>query len=460
MAFKVHISNALQNQPGQVTGPLTAAFVAGIYDVVRGDFKVTGTAGMSVNVAKGEAFVEASSYVYGTMDQKLFNFASSATEAVSIGANASGNPRIDLICLKVDTAASPGNQGVSAGSIVAVAGTPGAVPTAPAVPSNHLVIAQIAVANGASVISNAEITDRRYSFVVGGVGGPEGFLINGKLSVTVVSNDLVVAIKTLTGNDPSTAEPVWCRIGDNIVKIITAKSVTAADGTNWGNAGGVELGTKEVDWFAYLGYNITDGVVIGFSRIPYGQRYADFSATTTNPLFCKISTITTASATDKYVNIGRFAATLSLSGTSHLWTVPTFTGTNLINRPVFETRTLTYVPAFSANGGGSFTPSLKWARYKIQGNQVFYGFTTNAHTVSGTVTAIVHTLPIPDGAAATLSGGDFMGPVGQDEITNKILYHQFNSGTQRTLAARPTGNITATAGGGYMAVRETYSLLD
>lgn len=161
MAIKVHINNTTQNQPGQVTTDLTAFGNEGVYDIGRGDFQVTGTVGLSVDVAKGEAFVLASSYIYGTQDQAIFSVSSSATEAVAITSNSSGNPRIDLICFKVDTAATPGVQGVAAGSLVAVAGTPAATPAPPAVPANHLILAQVAVANGASVISNAEITDRR-----------------------------------------------------------------------------------------------------------------------------------------------------------------------------------------------------------------------------------------------------------------------------------------------------------
>jgi hypothetical protein len=38
---------------------------------------------------------------------------------------------------------------------------------------------------------------------------PEGFLINGKIAVSVAANDLTVAIKGLDGNDPSASNPVY-----------------------------------------------------------------------------------------------------------------------------------------------------------------------------------------------------------------------------------------------------------
>ena len=177
-----------------------------------------------------------------------------------------------------------------------------------------------------------------------GIGNsfPQGFLINGKISVSVASNNLTVAIKTLAGTDPSAADPVYVRIGDTVRTITGALSVTKNAGTNWCNAGSAELATKEIDYFVYLGYNATDGIVIGFSRFPGASCYSDFSATATNEKYCGISTITTAAATDYYELIGRFAATLGASAT-YLWTVPTFTAINLIQKPIYETRWLTWL---------------------------------------------------------------------------------------------------------------------
>lgn len=168
---------------------------------------------------------------------------------------------------------------------------------------------------------------------------PAGFLINGKIVPSVASNNLTVAIKGMDGNDPSASNPVYCRIGDTVRTITAALSVTKNAGTNWCNAGGAEIATKEVDYFVYLGYNATDGVVIGFSRIPWASEYDDFSATAANEKYCAISTITNAAAGDDYELIGRFAATLS-AGAGYTWTVPTFTNKNLIQRPIFNTRFL------------------------------------------------------------------------------------------------------------------------
>lgn len=191
---------------------------------------------------------------------------------------------------------------------------------------------------------------------------PQGFLINGKISVTDAAG-ITVAVKTLAGSDPSASDPVYVRIGDTVRTISSALSVAKADGTNWCNAGSAELATKEIDYFVYLGYNATDGVVIGFSRYPGANSYDDFSATSTNEKYCAISTITNAAATDYYEVVGRFAATLS-AGAGYTWSVPTYTAKNLIQRPIYETR---WITATSSNP----TNCTVLTRYKILGNHIF-----------------------------------------------------------------------------------------
>jgi len=216
---------------------------------------------------------------------------------------------------------------------------------------------------------------------------PQGFMYNGKISVTVASNNLTVALKGKDGNDPSATNPVYVEIGDTRRSITSALSVTKNAGTNWCNAGSAELATKEIDYFAYLGYNATDGVVIGFSRIAYATRYDSFSATSTAETYCAISTITNAAAGDYYEVVGRFAATLS-AGAGYTWSVPTFTAANLIQRPIYETRYLSYVPTLA---GWAATPSAAAPLYILRGNTV----NVSIQYVDGTSNATTKTLTVP-----------------------------------------------------------------
>lgn len=259
---------------------------------------------------------------------------------------------------------------------------------------------------------------------------PQGFLINGKIVPSVSSNNLTVAIKGMDGNDPSSSNPVYIRIGDTVRTLTAALSVTKNAGTNWCNSGGAELATKEIDYFVYLGYNATDGTVVGFSRIPYANRYDDFSATTTNEKYCAISTITTAAAGDYYQNIGRFAATLS-AGAGYTWTVPTFTATNLIQRPIYETRTLnnaTTWAGFSADPSGTF-------KYKLVSNLVYLEY-SDASAGSSNATTMTFTTPF-----APLS-----------TKASFFVLHVKDNGTNQSVM----GHLQCTAGSSTISVWKTF----
>jgi len=221
----------------------------------------------------------------------------------------------------------------------------------------------------------------------------EGQMLNGEIEVTDASG-ITLALKTLAGADPSASDPVYAMINGTLRSITSALSVAKADGTNWCNSGSSELATKEIDYFAYLGYNATDGVVIGFSRIPGASSYDDFSATTTNEKYCAISTITTAAATDYYNIIGRFAATLS-AGAGYTWTVPTYTAKNLIQRPVYETRWLSATPTYSAGASMTYTSvTTNYCKYKLIGNVVIFKFKSTGTTGGSASTTIRFTVPV------------------------------------------------------------------
>lgn len=215
-------------------------------------------------------------------------------------------------------------------------------------------------------------THNHGSVTQGGIVLPPGVgqMVNGRLLVTVSANDLVAALKGMDGNDPSATNPVYININGTVRTVTAATSFTLADGTNWFNAGSVELGTKEIDYFAYLVWDSNSSIVaISAARISHGTLVSDFSATTTNELH--LANHANFTGTDDVVVIGRFAATLSLSGTAHLWTVPTFTNKNLIQRPIFKTRDLDWQPVYSASGSMTFTTvTTTIAKYSVNFDRV------------------------------------------------------------------------------------------
>ena len=326
---------------------------------------------MSVQVIAGTSYF----YGTGTTADTMFEFYSDSTETVTIP-TASAQARIDIVCCKVDA-----STGVA--SLVVVSGTPSGSPAVPATPASHYKLANIAVGAGVTTITNANITDTRRIMFMVPTGARNQGLINGKIVPTVVSNNLTVAIKTLQDTDPTPTNPVFVWIGGVLRPITSALSITRNAGTNWFNSGSAELATKEIDYFVYMGFNTTDGVTLGFSRIPYARLYSDFNTTTTNERHCAISTITNAAAGDNYVNVGRFAATLSASP-SFNWSVPTFTNANLIQEPIYETRELTFTVTSQSQAGATYSVATNTKHsYFIRGDKITVT-TANIITFGGT----------------------------------------------------------------------------
>lgn len=392
MSVNVRIRNGMRPDPDTGLGGATEGDIRGSMSDLVADLTTGGvvdlsgghllvhqadTPDMTVVVDPGVGYVLNSAYDEFDSDTiKYWEVVVDAEEALVIASNSSGSTRIDLVCLYLDISIEPDEFASNVAELVIVQGTPGA--GAPAVPDDHLKLAQIEVINGATTIPTAKITDSRTQVILKTsimpstvVNLAEGAVTNGKIVVSVASSDVTVALKTMSGNDPSASEPVYVRLGNATHAITEALNTTCNDGTNWFNAGGAELATKELDYFVYLALN-AGTVYIGFARIPFGTVPADFSVTTTNEKYICIGLgISNYAATDPFTVIGRFAATLS-AGAGYTWTVPTFTPANLIQKPIYETRWFTpAVPTFAGldNGSGG-QPTVTNNRVRIIGNKV------------------------------------------------------------------------------------------
>jgi hypothetical protein len=237
------------------------------------------------------------------------------------------------------------------------------------------------------------------------MNAPPGTLMNGYFQPTVAGNNLTVAVLAMNGSTPSGSNPVYCRIGNTVFAITSALSVTMAAGTNWFNSGTTNLATYSIDYFVYLGYNATAaGVVLAVSRIPYAMTYADFNTTNTNDHYAAISSITYAASTDQFVNIGRFAAVLGISP-SYNWSVSAFTADTLVQRPIYNTRWLTYSPTFTWLGTTPpATPNL-FCQYRIS-NADMYVYVLNDYAGAGSgITGCQVSMPMTN---MIVSGGSVM----------------------------------------------------
>lgn len=168
----------LQQPPGFVSGISTSAeearrmfrSILGTTGGVVGasDFLVAaqGSPNNTVSVAAGELWIPGSSQTY----QGNYYARSDAAANVTIAANSSGNPRIDLICAQVTD--TDYGQASTTWTLIDVQGTPASSPTVPNVPTSAIALAQIAVANGFSSITNANITDVRKRLTVAQPSSP------------------------------------------------------------------------------------------------------------------------------------------------------------------------------------------------------------------------------------------------------------------------------------------------
>jgi len=172
MSVNVRIRNGLCPDPttgegGATEGDIRGSFsdiidVIGVKDLAGGHCAVTqnSPAAMSVLVAPGVVYIPNADYdELDSNEPKFYEAIIDAEDEVTITANTSGSTRIDLICVKIDKTITPDEHASNIATLVAVAGTPGA--GAPTLPDNYAKLAEVEVANGASTIVNADITDSR-----------------------------------------------------------------------------------------------------------------------------------------------------------------------------------------------------------------------------------------------------------------------------------------------------------
>lgn len=113
---------------------------------VTSSLAVAPNSGMVLNIGSGAVLLQ------GTIGRNT------STKTVTIAANSSGNPRIDLVVARLDTV-------LNTVSVEVKTGTPAATPASPTVTQTsatwEIPLAQVAVANSAVSITADNITDRR-----------------------------------------------------------------------------------------------------------------------------------------------------------------------------------------------------------------------------------------------------------------------------------------------------------
>lgn len=162
---------------------------AGVVD--SGDFVVTETTvpSMNVKVTAGRCFVQNTSYVINTANSTKFWGVLAEEFELAVATNTSGSTRVDLVVVKINTAASPNDYATNVATVEIVQGTPGA--GAPATPSNALKICEITIPTGTTT-----------SITTGMVGDSRVFV---QLNEDYVSGEITEVSATLTADGGSPA---------------------------------------------------------------------------------------------------------------------------------------------------------------------------------------------------------------------------------------------------------------
>lgn len=249
---------------------------SGVLDLSNSHFAVTekgAGADMSVDIAAGRAIVEDTGNAYPVRNTDTIN--------KTVTANSSGNPRVDSVVLYIDLAATPDSTSSNVAKTAVVAGTPAASPTAPddtaigtaiGGANPYIVLADIAVANGASSITDANITDQRA--MVGTIESFKSYSLSYAASINI---DLGTRYKqfdiTLTGNAALTLSnyradrPFSVRLKQDGAGGRSITSWFSGYTVNWsgGSAPSLSSGANNIDVVGFIpkGNNELDAFFLG-----------------------------------------------------------------------------------------------------------------------------------------------------------------------------------------------------
>lgn len=205
--------------PEEIVGFFDSALVkaSGVFNVAGGGFLVQqeSVPAMSVKVNDGGIAMlkKGSGVVYPA---RIYD----GDDSVVITSNSSGNPRIDAIVLYIDLGASPDEDILNVAKLIRVSGTPAGIPVAPSnsdieassvgASNPYLRLANVTVANGATSIVNANISDQRAEVILLSHGVPVG---NSDILNKKYADDNLVNL--LTWNGWQDANETWAIYTEN-----------------------------------------------------------------------------------------------------------------------------------------------------------------------------------------------------------------------------------------------------
>lgn len=121
------------------------------------ELEVTASSGLTVSVADGRVLIAGTENSY----QGTYFCENRGAATVTLAGADTTNPRIDLVVARVRDSIYSGSAASDGFTIEAVTGTPAASPSAPSVPDNSVVLAEVTVGANATTVTSGNITDRR-----------------------------------------------------------------------------------------------------------------------------------------------------------------------------------------------------------------------------------------------------------------------------------------------------------
>lgn len=161
----------------------------GVVDLDGGDALVSEIAipAYKVKIAKGTLYVPNASWIKNSNEPRFYQVVGDVDEELNISTNSSGDVRVDLVLQKIDKITAPNDEATNVSPIVKVEGTPGA--GAPAIPSDHLLLATLTLPDGYAAVTNSMITDNRQQVYLETKDINSGFLVVADASPIVLNLD-------------------------------------------------------------------------------------------------------------------------------------------------------------------------------------------------------------------------------------------------------------------------------
>lgn len=146
----------------------------GVRDATGNPLKVAVASGLSVTVNAGAAAIQGSA----ALNAGAYTAVSDSTVTLTCSAADTVNPRIDSVCVTVTDLGSSSSNAV----VQIITGTPASSPSAPALPSNSVLLCNITVAANATTLSSGNLSDQRQFIAANGAIKP---VLNSGLYPTV-----------------------------------------------------------------------------------------------------------------------------------------------------------------------------------------------------------------------------------------------------------------------------------